>query len=63
MVISKAMVISRNANLLSFYLNRREQEFLKEAATEGMLLSVQYLNDSQIASEVTYMPSYVKGKE
>ena len=62
-VISKAMVISRNANLLSFYLNRREQEFLKEAATEGMLLSVQYLNDSQIASEVTYMPSYVKGKE
>ena len=61
-VISKAVVVSRKANLLSFYMNQIEQEFLKEAAAEGMLLAVKYIDTSQVASEVTYIPSYDKGK-
>lgn len=61
-VISKAVVVSRNANLLSFYMNQMEQEFLKEAATEGILLAVQYIDDSQVASGVTYIPLYDKSK-
>ncbi len=61
-VISKAVVVSRSANLLSFYMNQTEQEFLKEAATEGILLGVQYIDASQIASEVTYIPLYDKSK-
>lgn len=60
-VISKVFVISRNANLLAFYMNEREQEFIKEAATEGMLFAVKYIDTSQEASEVTYIPSYYKG--
>lgn len=60
-VISKVVVISRNANLLSFYMNRTEQEYIKEAATEGMLFAVQYIDDSQKASEVTYIPLYLRG--
>ena len=59
-VISKAVVTSRNANLLSFYMDSREQEFIKEAATEGMLFAVQYIEASQKASEVTYVPLYDK---
>lgn len=62
-VISKAVVVSRNANLLSFYMDRREQEYIKEAATEGMLFAVQYIDDLQNASEVTYIPLYGKGRE
>lgn len=62
-VISKAVVVSRNANTLSFYLNDMEQEFLKEAATEGLLFAVQYLDASQQASEVTYVPLYDKGRK
>lgn len=61
-VISKVFVISRNANLLAFYLNKREQEFIKEAAAEGMLFAVQYIDTSQIESEVTYIPLYDKGR-
>lgn len=61
-VISKAVVVSRSANLLSFYMNQIEQEFLKEAATEGTLIVVQYIDSSQLASEVTYVPLYDKGK-
>lgn len=61
-VISKSVVVSRNANLLSFYMNRMEQEFLKEAAAEGVLLAVQYIDDSQVASDVTYIPLYDKSK-
>lgn len=61
-VISKAVVVSRNANLLSFYLNQMEQEFLKEAAAEGILLAVKYIDDSQLASETTYIPLYDKRK-
>ncbi|HYE82548.1 MAG TPA: SAF domain-containing protein [Clostridia bacterium] len=62
-IISKVVVVSRSNNLLSFYMNRKEQEFLKEAATEGTLFSVLYLDDSQLASEVTYVPSFDMGKE
>lgn len=62
-VISKTVVISRSANLLSFYMDGREQEFIKEAATEGMLFAVQYIDDLQKASEVTYIPLYEKDRE
>lgn len=62
-VISKAVVISRSANLLSFYMDGREQEFIKEAATEGTLFAVQYIDASQKASEITYIPLYDKGRE
>ncbi len=61
-VISKAVVVSRSANLLSFYMNQTEQEYLKEAAAEGILLAVQYIDTSQLASDVTYVPLYDKGK-
>jgi hypothetical protein len=59
-VISKAAVVSRNANLMVFFMNAKEQEYLKEAAAEGLLFAVQYLDDSQKASEVTYVPPYDK---
>jgi hypothetical protein len=61
-VISKAFVISRNGNLLAFYLDGTEQEYIKEAAVEGMLFAVQYIDTSQKESEVTYIPSYDKGR-
>ncbi|MGE5629797.1 MAG: hypothetical protein ACM3TR_01730 [Caulobacteraceae bacterium] len=61
-VISKATVISRNGNLLSFYLNPVEQEYLKESASEGMLFAVQYIDESQNTSGVTYIPAYEHGK-
>lgn len=60
-VISRAVVISRNANLLSFYMNGKEQELIKEAAAEGMLFAVQYLDESQSASGVTYVTAFGKG--
>lgn len=59
-VVSKAIVISRDVNLLSFYMNKREQECIKEAAAEGMLFAVQYLDDSQAPSMVTYSSGYFK---
>lgn len=62
-VISKTVVISRSANLLSFYMDGREQEFIKEAAAEGILFAVQYIDTSQRASEVTYVPLYDKGRQ
>lgn len=60
-VVSKTVVISRNANLLSFYMNSKEQELIKEAAAEGILFAVQYLDNSQSASEVNYVTAYDKG--
>jgi len=60
-VVSKAVVLSRNANLLSFYLNSREQEYLKESAAEGLLFAVCYINDTQNESSVTYKPAYITG--
>ncbi|HWQ29710.1 MAG TPA: SAF domain-containing protein [Negativicutes bacterium] len=59
-VVSKTVVVSREANLLSFYLDEREQECIKEAAAEGMLFAVQYLDDSQTPSRVTYSTGYFK---
>lgn len=59
-VTAKAAVISRRDNLLSFYLDGTEQEFIKEAAAEGTLFVVQYIDASQQASEVTYIPLYCK---
>jgi hypothetical protein len=61
-VVSKAVVISRSDNLLSFYLDGREQEYIKEAASEGAIFAVQYIDASQQASEVTYTPLYDKSK-
>jgi hypothetical protein len=61
-VISKTLVISRNASLLSFYVNMEEQEFIKEAAGEGLLFAVKYIDTSQIASVVTYVPPYNKSE-
>ena len=63
LVVSKAEVISRTDNLLSFYMDGREQEYIKEAASEGMLFAVQYIDTSQKASEVTYIPLYDKERE
>jgi len=60
LVISKTVVISRNENILSFYMNSREQELIKEADEEGMLFVVQYLDDSQNAGGVTYTAPYEK---
>ncbi len=62
-VIAKAIVISRNSGLLSFYMNEQEQEFIKEAASEGMLFAVKYIDSSQKASEITYVPLYDKEKK
>jgi len=62
-VVSKAAVISRNSNLLSFYMNETEQEYIKEAASEGMLFAVKYVDNLQEASEVTYAPSYDKERK
>ncbi|HYF75010.1 MAG TPA: hypothetical protein VD757_00370 [Candidatus Nitrosocosmicus sp.] len=62
-VISKVAVVSRNASLLSFYMNELEQEYIKEAATEGMLFVVKYIDSSQLASGITYTPLYDKGKK
>lgn len=59
-VVSKAAVVSRDANLLGFYLNSREQEYLKESAAEGMLFTVRYIDEIQSESSVTYIPKYDK---
>ncbi len=60
-VVSKAVVISRAEELLSFYMNEREQELIKEAASEGLLFAVQYLDDSQRPSAVTYAAAFDRG--
>lgn len=57
-VISKAIVISRTGNTLTFYLNRLEQELLKQAAAEGNIFAVVYYNYNQPAAEPTYIPKY-----
>jgi hypothetical protein len=57
-VVSKAVVISRDENILTFFLNSREQEYLKESASEGRLFAVGYIDDSQSGSLVTYVPLY-----
>lgn len=59
-VVSKAAVISRDGNLLSFYLNAEEQEYIKESAAEGMLFAVRYIDETQTESSVTYVPPYGK---
>lgn len=59
-VVSKAVIVGKAENTLSFYLNSTEQEYLKEANAEGTLFLVQYLDKSQQASETTYIPSYGK---
>lgn len=61
-VVSKTAVIGKTDKTLSFYLNSMEQEFLKEANTEGLLFLVQYLDKAQPASITTYYPSYRKGQ-
>jgi hypothetical protein len=62
-VITKAVVIGKAEQTLSFYLNETEQENIKEASTEGQLFLVQYLDKSQGASIVTYKPSYSQGNK
>jgi hypothetical protein len=57
-VVAKTVVISKVDNTLSFYLNKLEQEYIKEANTEGLIFIVQYLDKSQLPSVVTYMPVY-----
>ncbi len=57
-VISKVVIVNKQENTLSLYLNSREQEYLKEAATEGLLFITQYLDASQTPSDLTYTPSY-----
>jgi len=61
-VVSKTVVIGKTDRTLSFYLNSMEQEFLKEANTEGVLFLVQYLDKAQPASVTSYYPSYGKGQ-
>ncbi len=53
-VVSKAVVVSRQEDILCFYLNLLEQEYLKEAATEGYIFAVQYLDAAQKASDISY---------
>lgn len=58
-VVPKVAVVGKNQNTLSFYLNLTEQEYLKEAATEsGLLFLVVYLDETQPAAGVTYIPKY-----
>ncbi len=59
-VVSKATVMERNGNLLSFFLNAEEQEYLKEASNEGQLFVVLYADPFQSPSPVTYLPGYMK---
>lgn len=59
-VVAKTVVIGKVDKTLSFYLNSTEQEYLKEANTEGVLFLVQYLDKAQPASITTYSPSYGK---
>lgn len=58
-VIPKVAVIAGDGNKLGFYLNHKEIDSLKEAATEpdGLYLAI-YIDESQQASSITYHPSY-----
>ena len=58
-VIPKVAVVAADGNKLGFYLNHKEMDSLKEAATEpdGLYLAV-YIDELQEASSVTYQPSY-----
>ena len=60
LVISKASVVKRSSNTLTFYLNDMEQEYLKQAAYEGAIFLVKYLDDAQPASLIDYVPTYAK---
>lgn len=57
-VVAKAVVIGKADKTLSFYMDKLEQEYLKEANTEGFIFLVQYLDKSQAASTITYRPVY-----
>lgn len=57
-VIAKTVVIAKVEKTLSFYLDKTEQESIKEASTEGFLFLVQYLDKAQPSSIVTYLPSH-----
>lgn len=59
-VVSKATIVAKDGNKLAFHLNPIEQEYLKEASTEGVYYLTAYLEKNQKASEVTYRPSYSK---
>jgi hypothetical protein len=59
-VVSKVVIVNKQENTLSLYLNSIEQEYLKEAATEGVLFITQYLDASQTASEITYRINYIE---
>lgn len=59
-VVSKATVVNKADKTLTFYLNLKEQEYLKEAAGEGVLFLVKYLDETQPASSVTYSPTFGK---
>jgi hypothetical protein len=63
-VISKAVVESRTGDVLGFYLNFEEQEYLKEAASQGLLFLTVYADSNQPASVVTYKTQYeLKNKD
>jgi hypothetical protein len=57
-VVSKAVVIGKVDKTLSFYMDEIEQEYIKEANTEGVLFLAQYLDKSQQGSMITYIPEY-----
>ncbi|MDF2840373.1 MAG: hypothetical protein K0Q99_1145 [Clostridia bacterium] len=57
-VVAKAVVVGKTDKTLSFYLNKVEQENIKEANTEGFIFLVQYLDKSQLPSIATYTPAY-----
>lgn len=60
-VVSKAKVVAAEGNKLCFSLNTDEREFLKEAViSDGELYITAYIDDSQSASEVTYLPEFLK---
>ena len=57
-VVSKVAVESRTGDVLGFYLNFEEQEYIKEATSEGTLFVTVYAGKSQPPSQVTYKPTY-----
>lgn len=57
-VISKVVVINKKENIITFYLNSIEQEYIKEASTEGVLFITQYLDINQTPSDITYTTDF-----
>lgn len=57
-VLAKKTVISRKENVIAFYLNYSEQEYIKESSSEGTQFIVEYANDGQPASQVTYTTKF-----